>query len=1629
MFFSGFSLMRRFSGILFTLLAAMSALTADAQQFTNSWVNTSQDYYRMSIPRTGVYRVTSSQLQAAGVPLGKFNQQNIQLFQNGKALPCHIASSKQGLVDYIEFFAEGNNGWFDVDMYDNPENQTNPHYSLITDTAAVFLTWNSSFSNLRFQEYGSQGAENYSAADYCIIDTVVQYVGTYLGGEENCRYTDAEGWFDGTALALGKQVAKTVPTPAVSKTDGLKARVTLALATYSSNGHHISVSGPGINIDTIFYGLHTVKRTAKVAASQLSQNNKYTFSSVDDISAKTDYSRVSFIEIEYPSEFEFKGRNQQVFRLPPSNEAQRIAIGGMDFSGSPVLYDVSRNLRVELTVDGGTATALIEAHRDTIRLVVATPKAIGRVPWISHAPMTNHAVAGKRMLIISNKQLMDKAREYATYRNAYLVDIDEIYNQFGYGIRKHPMAIRRFVEYITAKWSVKPQYLFLVGKAVNAVDSRRNATGDSHNLVPSMGYPASDALLTAYTNGSGDAPLLATGRLAALSATQVDDYLAKVKEFESNKPDDWMKRVLHFVGGNKAAEQREIGKYMAEYERIIEDTLFGGSVSTFRKMTSDPISTSKNDSVRLLINGGVSLMTMFGHGSTSGGFDHEIDSPTFYKNQGKYPLILSNSCYTGNIHGTWQTSASEEWVLAKQRGAIGLIAMVNEGVPYYLDKFTSQFYSQIANYSYGEPIGKAMRTVQAMLAGSYNRLITGTLQQMSLHGDPCIVLNSPIKPDLRISAADVWFSPSLLTTAVDSFTVNVALRNAGRAITTDFVVELQHVFSNGGSEVVAHQVVGLNYRDTLRFRLPMDRVRCPGLNRFIIRLDAMEQIPESDETNNLVEVTAFVQSLDVVPVMPFNYSLVNAVPKVLKASVFDVEPKEQTCEFQTDTTEQFNSQQHTTQFVESIGGVVECNSTAAIDTGRAYYWRVRRSDADDYSTAQSFVVRAGLTGWEQSHFEQLDDNDFLHIKPDNTSRTFAFSNAARTLRCHNFGSPNSSNYMKLGFEIEGYYGLSSCGAANALLLVVVDSFSLIPWQSDRGRYGHSNYPHCSGADYENYFIFYLGNLDAGLDSLISMVENHVPDGNYILIYSFISGRFQQWPERAYSAFERWGSTRIRTVNSSVPYIFFTHKGYPDEAEEVIGKSGTDVIDFHRTLYNNFNRGTITSPPIGPSRQWQRLEWQCDTSACAPGSETFVKVIGLDTLGGSCVLIDSLTSSRTALSGIDAKRYPQLKLQMQTQNDINRVPAQLKMWRVLYTPYTDLAVNPARGWLFRSDTLHEGERAMAVVAYENIGQQPSDSVLVHYWLQTITNRIVEIGYKRLKPLVAGEYVVDTVEFETIGLDVDNVFYAELNPIPPGGKKYDQQEQTHFNNFIHKQFRVLRDVETPLLDVTFDGRHIADGDIVSSRPAIAISVTDANRFLAVTDTNSVSVYITNMATGIESRIELVGNPDVTFVPGTLAKNRANLVLQMPFDEGVYQLRVRAHDASGNESGNDDYIISFRVVEENSVSEVYAYPNPFSSSVLFGFELTGAVLPDNLRIDIYNSMGKIVKTLTMADFGSLHFGLNLSSVWNGTGANGAFLPAGVYFYKAHISYDGTEFPTRNFTGRASSLVNGVGRLIIIR
>lgn len=1601
----------------------MAFLPADAQTFTNSWVRQGQEYYRIGIPRTGVYRVTRAQLEEAGVPIGRYSPQSIQLYQNGQSIACYIDGEQSGLCRYIEFYAEGNNGSFDVEMYDKPENQANPYYSLVTDESAVFLTFNSSFANQRYLRLAATDTAGYEPLAYCIVDTVFQYATTYLSGEENCLYTGGEGWFDGTALAIGKSVTKAIPTPNVYAGSSMTASFSMALGTYSTSWHHLTVDFPGFSADTVFSGLRTLKYSAQIDAALLQARNNLVVSSVNDMGGATDYSRLAYAEVVYPATFTFTGRHQQLFELPADNADKSVTISGMDFSKGGALYDVTRNMNIGLTIDGNTASAVVPAHSEPVKLMIIDNSAYAAVSGITAAPLTNHAVAGKPTVIITHSSLMPAAQRYAEYRDAYLVDVEEIYNQFGYGIQRHPLAIRKFLEYITSVWTVKPEYLFIIGKGLPVNSTRRTTSNDKWSLIPPMGYPASDALFSAYIDSSDCAPTLATGRLAALAESDVDTYLAKVKAFEANKSAEWMKRVLHFCGGNNASEQRTIRGYMSDYASVISDTLFGGSVTSFYKASSDPISTSKNDSVNMLVNGGVSLMTFFGHGSAAG-FDQDIDAPTTFHNDERYPLILSNSCYTGNIYGASQTSVSEKWVLIARKGAIGFIATVNEGVASYLNRFSSAFYRNLSSQMYGQPIGQQMLAAQKAMADANSRLAMSTIHEMVLHGDPCVVLNSPQLPDLQISSPDVSFSPALLSTDVDSFTVSVTLRNIGCAITSPFDVELEHRLADGTSFSYSKTINNLNYKHTVDFRLPIGQSSEAGMNTFTVTLDAQNAIEELSEDNNQASVTAFVASHQTRAVSPFNYSLNPQVPSELVASTSSSLSDSQTDIFQLDTTARFDSPALLTEEIVHSGSVVRWQPKAKLDTSQVYFWRVGDGSDNGWSES-SFVARTGLTGWEQSHFEQLGDNEFEHITVDSATRRFSFSPAYRTVRCHNIGSPkNDADYMGIYYSLDGYGGSSSCGVNAALLLVVIDSTTLLPWRSDRSAYGQWNYPNCSLADYEQYFIFYMWTPAEGVNKLINMVETYVPDGDYFMVYSFISGKFRQWPDSAYQKFEEWGSEGIRILGDNTPYIFFTQKGHPEQTEEIYGSSATAVIDFHRTLQTAYNHGTITSPTIGPSSRWTALEWEADADSM---DVNCVNVLGVEANGATTTLMSDIDTAVADLSGIDANRYNYLKLQFETRDDSLRSPSQLKMWRVLYEPYTDLAVNRQHGWSFYADTLAEGERGRVSVAFENIGLQPADSVLVHYWIQTAANQIIEIGYRRLKALQPSEYVVDTISFATAGLVGDNVFYAELNPKSEGSSAYDQPELTHFNNFVIRQFCVVDDNRNPLMDVTIDGRHIKDGEIVSATPYIVISLIDENQYFALADTGLVSVYIANLETGIEERVDL-GKTAVSFEPGSLGSNEARLVLRLSLDNGTYQLRVRSHDVSGNESGADDYVISFQVINESTITDVYAFPNPFSSSTRFVFELTGTSLPDELRIDIYSPAGTIVRTLTMADFPSLHIGRNESScVWNGTNSHGALLPCGVYYYKVSATKDGKRLdrrPTKN-----ASLRNGVGRLVIVR
>ncbi|MCL4548571.1 MAG: discoidin domain-containing protein, partial [Bacteroidetes bacterium] len=68
---------------------------------------------------------------------------------------------------------------------------------------------------------------------------------------------------------------------------------------------------------------------------------------------------------------------------------------------------------------------------------------------------------------------------------------------------------------------------------------------------------------------------------------------------------------------------------------------------------------------------------------------------------------------------------------------------------------------------------------------------------------------------------------------------------------------------------------------------------------------------------------------------------------------------------------------------------------------------------------------------------------------------------------------------------------------------------------------------------------------------------------------------------------------------------------------------------------------------------------------------------------------------------------------------------------------------------------------------------------------------------------------------------------------------------------------------------------------------------------------------------------------------------------------------------------------------------YPNPFNPSTTINYEIPRA---SNVRIEIFNSLGQLVKVLT----DSFHQAGKYSSIWNGDDSSGSLVASGVYFYR---------------------------------
>ncbi len=1030
----------------YVLIACLLMVAAAHAQYNNEWIDYSKTYYKFKVGQTGLYRINQDALNTLG--LGNTPAEQFQLWRNGQEVPVYTSVPAGALPagGYIEFWGEMNDGKPDRVLYKNQAYQLADTYSLETDTAAYFLTVNTTGNNKRLVNILNDVANNTLAPEPYFLytyrqdyrDIINEGKGVYYGQVvHSSTYDMGEFWT--TNSIYNNDAATATATNLFVATNGPAAVLTTAVAgdSYTGTDRRIKVSINGanyINQPLTVYNAQVLSNNS-IPLSAISSNT--TTITVTKTSADAgDHFAVGFIHLTYPRLFNFGGATNFRFQLPASANGNYLEITNFNSGATtPVLYDISNGKRyvANTATPNALRFALTSSSVDrTLILVNEEASNITLVTGFTKRNFINYALSANQgnFLIISNKLLFtgdNAVEQYRAYRssaqggnyNAKIYDIDELVDQFAFGIKKHPLSVKNFLQYTRNKYAVKPKYVFIIGKAVTYDQYRYNESSeyaDRLNLVPTFGWPASDNILA--SNDLNPVAATPIGRLSAITNDEVKIYLDKIKEYEQVQKDNtqtvenkaWMKTVVHVVGASNDFEDTYLGNYLKSYENIIKDTLYGANVYTFSKSTTGAATPITNALMSQLFAQGIGIINYFGH-SSSTTLNYNLNEPEAYNNQGKYPAFLVSGCDAGDFYGFSTTrlnvisSIAEKYVLAKERGSICLVGSTHFGVADYLNYYNLGFINTL-----NSPVGYN-KDISVSMAGGIQNLLNSFIdstskylhaEQTVLHGDPALKIYAFDKPDFAIEDPQVVINPSFVSVASKSFNVKAYFYNIGKATGDSVSVSIKRQYPDGSTTtLLSKNIKSIRYEDSLSIDVPIIASRDKGQNKLIVSIDNLNKYDELSETNNTVTKTFFIYEDELTPVYPYKYSIVNKTNIRLAASTADPTSPTRQYVMEIDTTELFNSSLKATRTVSSLGGIIEFDPGTSFRDSTVYYWRVAPvpTDGSTYHwNESSFVYIANSSfGYNQSHVYQHLQSSTDRIYLDSNSRTWNYKDRSSAM--------------------------------------------------------------------------------------------------------------------------------------------------------------------------------------------------------------------------------------------------------------------------------------------------------------------------------------------------------------------------------------------------------------------------------------------------------------------------------------------------------------------------------------------------------------------------------------------------------------------------------------------------------
>ncbi|MBD3393846.1 MAG: hypothetical protein GF418_17070 [Chitinivibrionales bacterium] len=752
---------------------------------------------KIEIDADGICEITASQLRELGVPISRIPSRSYRLHNRDTEVPV--------------FFTNGHHPHLYPDdrllFYGRHLRGEDAYYTQYSNTNIYWLTWDAGGAGLRVAEVSGakrreqkifididEGRPQIAAREFpdtihIEYDNDVRWLGDIYESadlEDSAFDADVDNWYwEVLGVEELTDFVVDVPSPSTSTARSNLARMRIALMGLASL--------PAVNNDHQFQVLLNGSSPSSAAQKQLAVwdgQTEYVFVSdpfpvtllkhgqnvvslAREPSRDEDRVALNWIEIEYIRGFTALG-DMIAFRNHPDNINSVIQFELTGFTAQELeLWDIEKH-----RIFNEFETRKVTADKKTTYTLVFQDSITSNTRYLAQSVERRIAPARMRLdtirdnwefgadyIMIANRghvPLLEPLKETHEARGltVELVDMEDIFNRFSYGIRD-PESIRTMLAYVFGRnTSSPPRFVLLAGDASHDLyknESRRGLTEVPTHLtrVPGWGPGADDGYFATF-RGEDNFADVAIGRIPAQDSADLAAVVNKTVGYIENLQRGYWKDNIVLAGGRES-------DFTALNNEFASDII--GPRMHILRMDADPASpylqpaSSAGKTMTGFINAGAYMVNFAGHGGGNVWSDNEFFSfrnlPDLHNGQwgesGRLPIILSFTCLTGFFESVFYRSLGEEVLRLDSDGAIafyGASAYSKKTTDINLDKI---IIDNAVNGSFST-LGELLAVSEMMMLIRFGEEALPTVRQYNLLGDPALPFG--LAPDsLDISLA------------------------------------------------------------------------------------------------------------------------------------------------------------------------------------------------------------------------------------------------------------------------------------------------------------------------------------------------------------------------------------------------------------------------------------------------------------------------------------------------------------------------------------------------------------------------------------------------------------------------------------------------------------------------------------------------------------------------------------------------------------------------------------------------------------------------------------------------------------------------------------------------------------